>query len=393
MVTSTEGKALSRPFLTRILKSLVATPSVNPGDFEEAMTKRVAEWLEPTPLEVTFVESLPGRNSVAAVLHGTGDGPRLVLNGHLDTVPIDDAELWTVDPFEGTVSDGHLYGRGACDMKAGLAAQIAVAHHLAGHADRLKGSLILHFAVGEERAEPGTLSLLKAGFVGDYGITTEPTALGVATATRGAAYFEIRIKGRSIHASRAHLGLNPIALLPAVLDVIEDYERGMGERTHRLCGVGTCTATIVRAGVAENAVPDLCEIVVDRRLIPGESVGGERRALAECLESIHVDSPEYELEISDYRNPYESAEIDEGSLFAQGILEAVEDVTGKPGRLYGAPFCSDVRNLVNDAGMEAVTFGPGNVSETHCVDERVSLEQVEDSARVIAKVAEDLLLA
>ena len=200
---------LRDPFLTDVLASLVRTPSVNPGTSEQSMATRVAEWLKDTPAEVTFVEFAPGRPSVGAVLEGSGSGPRLVLNGHADTVPIDDAQRWTTDPFGAEVKDGFLYGRGACDMKAGLTVQIAVAHYLSRHIDRLKGSLVLHFAAGEERAEPGTLSLLQAGFVGDLGIVTEPTELKVATAERGVAHYKIRIDGRSIHASRAHLGVNP----------------------------------------------------------------------------------------------------------------------------------------------------------------------------------------
>ena len=178
-----------------------------------------------------IVEGLPGRPSVGAVIHGRGDGPRLVLNGHMDTIAIDDESLWTAAPFAAEVRDGFMYGRGSCDMKAGLTVQLAVAHYLSKFADRLNGALVLHFAVGEECGERGTLSLLEAGFGGDYGITTEPTKLMVATAERGLAFFRIRIEGRSTHASRAHLGLNPVPRVRAVLDVVEAYEHEVKKRS------------------------------------------------------------------------------------------------------------------------------------------------------------------
>jgi acetylornithine deacetylase/succinyl-diaminopimelate desuccinylase-like protein len=111
-------------------------------------------------------------------------GPTLVLNGHMDTVPIDDPGLWTAKPFGAEVRDGFLYGRGSCDMKAGLTVAIAVARYLAARRDRLRGTLVCQFAIGEECAEPGTLSLCEAGFVGDVGIVLEPTELKVATAER-----------------------------------------------------------------------------------------------------------------------------------------------------------------------------------------------------------------
>jgi succinyl-diaminopimelate desuccinylase len=385
--------AFAKEFLVRILSSLVATESVNPGVYEASMAKRVAEWLEGTPAEIRFVESLPERPSVAAVLKGSGDGPRLVLNGHMDTVPIDDPELWSAEPFGAEVRNGFLYGRGACDMKAGLTVQVAVAHYLAKHHDRLRGSLVLHFAVGEECAEPGTLSLIEAGFTGDYGITTEPTELKVATAERGLAFYRIRVKGRSIHASRAHLGLNPIPRIRAVLDVVEAYEREVKERKHELLPGGSCTPTILRAGVKENAVPDYCDVVVDRRLLPGETVDGEMEALRSRLEEIHKGDGEFEFEISKFPNFFEPAEIAPESPLAKRVLDTVEEVTGNRTEIYGTPYASDVRNLVNDAGMEAVTFGPGNVAECHCADERVSLTQVRDAALVTAKVASDLLMS
>ncbi len=382
---------LRDPFLTDVLASLVRTPSVNPGTSEQSMATRVAEWLKDTPAEVTFVEFAPGRPSVGAVLEGSGSGPRLVLNGHVDTVPIDDADRWTTDPFGAEVKDGFLYGRGACDMKAGLTVQIAVAHYLSRHIDRLKGSLVLHFAAGEERAEPGTLSLLQAGFVGDLGIVTEPTELKVATAERGLAHYKIRIDGRSIHASRAHLGVNPIWSLRPVLDVLEAYENEVKQRTHELLPPGTCTPTILQGGVKENAVPDYCELTLDRRLLPGETVEGERKELARRLATIKDTDRDFSFDIASLHSA-EPAEIDSDSAFALRLLETVEEVTGAKTEIYGTPFGSDVRNLVNDAGIESVTFGPGNVAECHCADERVELGQLREAALVTAKTAIDLLL-
>ena len=186
----------------------------------------MVSWFEDTPVEAKLVESKPmeGRPSVGAVLKGKGDGPRLILNGHLDTVPTDDLSLWNVEPFSGEIRDGYLYGRGACDMKGGLSTQIAVAHYLTNHLDRLKGTLVLHFAAGEEKAEPGTLSLLDAGYTGDFGIVTEPTELRIAAATRGLAPIHIRLKGRSTHASRSHLGINPTWGLVWVMQALEEYK-------------------------------------------------------------------------------------------------------------------------------------------------------------------------
>jgi succinyl-diaminopimelate desuccinylase len=387
-----DEEALNDAYLLRVLGSLVATQSVNPGIYEADMARAVSEWLAPTAAKVRFVETFPGRPSVGAVIEGDGSGPQLVLNGHMDTVAIDDESLWTSDPFGGEVRDGYVYGRGACDMKAGLTVQIAVARVLSQYRDRMRGTLVLHFAVGEECGEPGTLSLLKAGFGGDFGITTEPTELKVAVAERGLAFFTIRIKGRSIHASRAHLGLNPVPRLRAVLDVIEVYDREIKDRTHPLLPSGSCTPTVVRAGVKHNAVADYCDISVDRRLLPGETVSNELDDLRRRLAGIKDHDPEFEFELTVVPHPFEPAEIDAGSAFAGQVLKTVEAVTGRATEIWGTPYGSDVRNLVNDAGIEAITFGPGDVTECHCPNERVSITQLRDAARVTAKVAYDLLV-
>ncbi|UGS34522.1 N-formyl-4-amino-5-aminomethyl-2-methylpyrimidine deformylase [Capillimicrobium parvum] len=372
--------AFDEAYLVGVLRSLVRAQSVNPGIYEAAMAQAVQRALGGLPLEVSVVEFAPGRPSVGAVLRGSGDGPRLVLNGHMDTVPIDDADQWTKDPFGGEVCDGFLYGRGACDMKAGLAVQVAVARYLAAHRERLRGDLVLHFAAGEELGEPGTLSLLEAGLTGDYGITTEPTGLRVATATRGLAFIRIRVHGRSIHASRAQYGVNPVSRLAPVLAVIEEYSAEVATRGHPLLSSGSCTPTLVTGGVKENAVADYCELTLDRRMLPSEDGHEELEVLRARLEAIKAHDPDFAFDIRHLVEPWAGTEIDPGSAFAQRVVAAVGAVTGEPGEIYGAPFGSDVRNLVNDAGIEAVTFGPGNIVETHCADERVSVEQLRQAA-------------
>lgn len=384
-------KALSQDFLVEVLSSLVRTPSINPGVYERDMAARVAAWLEPTGAEVEVVEFASGRPSVAAVLEGSGDGPTLVLNGHIDTVPIDEPEHWTTDPFDPAIRDGYLYGRGSCDMKSGLSTQIAVAHHLVASAQPLRGRLVLHFAAGEECGEPGTLSLLQAGFTGDFGIVTEPTQAQVSVATRGLVQYRIVLQGRSIHASRAHLGVNPVLHLPLVLAELQDYDAEVRSRPHPLLPGGSCTPTVVRAGVKANAVAEQCELLLDRRLLPGETPQGEMEAIQFRLARVRERHPEVDPSISIVNHPFEAAEIARDSAFAGRVAQLTAERTGRGGEVLGTPFASDVRNLVNDAGIEAITFGPGNVAECHCVDERVALTELVDAADVIAAVARELL--
>jgi succinyl-diaminopimelate desuccinylase len=143
----------------------------------------------------------------------------------------------------------------------------------------------------------------------------------------------------------------------------------------------------------ENAVADYCELMLDRRLLPGETVDGELEAMVRRLEHLKGADPDFEFEIEPFQYSFAPAEIPTDSAFAACVVEAAERVTGNRPEIFGTPYASDVRTLVNDAGIEAVTFGPGNVAECHCADERVSIDELEGAARVINRVAETVLFS
>ena len=371
--------------LSQVLRTLVAAKSANPGMGEEAVAARVASTLGEFECEVNFIESLPKRRSIAAVVTCQKGGPRLVLNGHMDTVGIDELSAWSVDPFAGEVREGFLYGRGACDMKAGLTTLLAVGRYVSKHREALRGELVLHFAIGEELGEPGTASLLEAGFGGDAGIVTEPSELNVAVAQRGLAFFDITIAGRSAHASRPEIGLNPIQTVPAVLDVLASHEHEIGSRTHTLLHAGTCTPTMIHAGVQPNSLADRCEITIDRRLLPGETPEGELAILQEKLRAVPG------VDVSLRPHNFRPAEVSTDCSIAARLVEATALMAERSAEVRGAPYATDCSVLVHDGAMEAVVFGPGDPTECHCPDERVSLAQLRDASLVLTKVAVDFL--
>jgi succinyl-diaminopimelate desuccinylase len=374
------------------LGALVRTASVNPGMSEARMVDEIERQLTGTPCELTRVEFAPGRPSLAAVLRGGRDGPTLVLNGHTDTVAIDDYARWTVEPFDGTVRDGSLWGRGAVDMKGGLAAQIACLKALAPAQQRLAGTVVAHFAAGEECGEPGTLSLIEAGFIGDYGIVTEPTGLAVATAQRGIGWFRVRIEGRSTHAATPAAGLSPVPALEQFLRRVREYDGQLANRpAHPILGHGICTTTMVAGGVEHNAVPDTCEVTLDRRMVPGETYESVTRELRDLVEEVGADHPGLTMKLADLHLPFEPSETPADTPFVRLAAEAVERVTGEPARMYGTPYGSDVRNLINDAGMEAITLGAGDVRLAHGPDERIELHELEHSVDIFLSIAGRLL--
>jgi succinyl-diaminopimelate desuccinylase len=388
-----DHEALSQRSLAQTLSRLVRAASVNPGTFESKMAESVCRELDGTGCTITVVEFAPGRPSVAAVLGERTDGPSLVLNGHMDTVPIGDRALWTDDPFGGVWRDGAVWGRGALDMKGGLTSQIACARVLASYRERLRGRLILHFVSGEECGEPGTLSLIENGFVGDAGIVTEPTALAVATAMRGVVYHTIRIVGTATHAGTPDAGHNPITPLAQVVDALQRYDSELqARRRHPLIGTGRASVTGVRAGVEHNAIPDVAEITVDRRMIPGETPESVHGELSQLVSDVFAGSGDYGWTVERLHHPFTPVEIATDSPLARETQSIAEDQTGRPVPIIGTPYGSDVRNLVLDAGMEAITFGAGDVSLCHCPNEHLRVEDLQAAATVITRVAAARLL-
>jgi succinyl-diaminopimelate desuccinylase len=275
-------------------------------------------------------------------------------------------------------------------MKAGLACQVAVARALAPVRERIRGRLILHFAVGEERAEPGTRSLLDAGFHGDLGIVLEPTGLDVAVAQRGAVYLRVELSGSGGHAGAADAADSPIDALADLLGALAAYSRELERTVHPLVGAASCRPTIARAGAARNMIPATLELVLDRRMIPGEDADEVAADVWRALSAALADRPGIALRLEREPRGFLPSETPAGSTFARCVERHAAAVRG-PRDLTGTSFASDVSSLINDAGMDAVTFGPGSIGQAHAPDEYVELDQLTGAAEVLLAVAADVL--
>lgn len=378
---------LAGPHLAKLTSKFVAVPSVNGEHPEVALVDVIAAELEPHGFELHRV-GRPERPSLAAVLgtHSDDDSVGIVLNGHLDTVPVDDAGQWRYPPFAGTVAAGAIHGRGACDMKGGLAVMVAVGQWLASRSER-PGRLVLHFAMGEERGEPGTESLLEAGFVAPKGIVLEPTQLQIGIAQRGLVTLRISIQGRAGHASSRELADNPVLHVPAVLQVLGQLEAD-NRHVHPLLGTGTWTPTSVQAGVIPSMIPATCEVLIDRRMVPGDTVSQLIRDLEAALASAAGDL-RATVSVVEEEGIYKPAEIPRDAEMVR-VLESALGELGQEPVVFGTAYASDVRHLVNEAGIEAVTFGPGRFNELHARDEKISVSELELGTHAVALAAAQL---
>ncbi|HEY6117571.1 MAG TPA: M20/M25/M40 family metallo-hydrolase [Candidatus Dormibacteraeota bacterium] len=259
--------------LQKLICELVEIESVNPdlvpsGSGETQIAAFVADWLERAGLEVEIVEaSKPGRPSVVGTKRGTGGGKSLMLNAHMDTVGAGGMK----DAFTPVVKDGRVYGRGATDMKASLAAIMLTARD----APKLKGDLIITAVADEEVASLGTMAVLEK-YRADFCIVTEPTQLKLCLAHKGFVWLEVETTGVAAHGSRADIGVDAIALMGPVLTRVLDLANTLktGPR-HPLLGTGSIHASLIEGGQELSTYPSKCTVKIERRTIPGEDWSNE----------------------------------------------------------------------------------------------------------------------
>ena len=371
---------------------LVRIETENPPGNEGPCAEYIFDWFDHHGIDATLLdEPIPDRPQVGARV-GSGS-PTLVLNGHLDVVPAGDPEDWTYPPYDGVIENGRLYGRGSVDMKTGVAIAMLTAYNLRGELESgdLDGSIVVHAAIGEETADPGTKTLLEAGFDGDYGIVLEPTEMRVATSEKGMAWYEISWPGEPAHASRPDQGQNPIEHFEAVISAIKAYDTRLRQRSDPLCGQAYGTVTQAVAGPHTNKAvfPERAYVTLDRRILPEETideVDDEVASLVEELDREHGIGATWER-----HETYASAEIPEDQRLAEVVREhtsAVTDVSTEP---WGIEASTDVRDFINSADIPAITWGPGSLSQAHTIDEYIELDAAETGMTVLERVTRTLL--
>ncbi len=286
----TTGDTVDTARLVRDTVALVRIDSQNPGVGEEACARWTHGRLRNAGIEVTTRQASPGRDNVVARVAGRGDGPRLVLLAHLDTVPI--GEGWTVPPLKGLIRNGRVYGRGAADMKAGLAVAISLLEDLAS-GEPPRGDVVLCATVDEEGPDmAGAHALVADGLVGlgDQVLALEPTGLRLRIAQVGLRWLELTVHGRMAHAGRAHLGIDANHVVARVVDRLKERIAGLPYRDELLgCPLFTCG--VLAGGVATNVVPPSSRAQLDIRLVPPMTTDDALTLARAVVEETLVDFP------------------------------------------------------------------------------------------------------
>jgi acetylornithine deacetylase len=362
-----------------ITRVLVGIDSVNPslvagGAGEAAMAATTAAWLEAWGFDVEIHEVAPGRPNVLAYL---GSGARtLLLNGHLDTVGV---EGMTVAPFGEDSTDERVVGRGAADMKAGLAIILAAARGWA--VDPAEGRLVVALTCDEEHASLGMQALVAAGVEADAAVVTEPTSLAVMPAHKGFAWVEVAFSGHAAHGSRPDVGVDAIRHCAEFLQELELLDVRLRRReAHPLLGHGSFHAGTIKGGTAWSVYPDRCVLTLERRTLPGEKPDGFLAEVEAAVSRASRRNPELTAAVRlDLVRP--ATEVSEEHSLVRGLLQAVDRARVDP-RVEGMTAWVDAAFL-NEAGVPAVCFGPGSIAHAHAAEEWVDAKEVRDGARIL----------
>ena len=369
--------------LEQLLSDLVSINSINPdlvpgSPGEAEIAHYIAGWLKRADLEVELIESVPGRPNVVGIARGTGGGKTLLLNGHMDTVGI----AGMPDAHRPVIKDGRMYGRGAYDMKSGLAAcMLAIAK---AKKQQLRGDVIFTAVIDEEYASVGTMDLAKR-FRADGAIVAEFTELQLIIAHRGFVWLEIETIGKAAHGSRPDLGVDAIAKMGKVLVEVEKLDQTLrANPTHPLLGSGSVHASLITGGQELSSYPERCLLSIERRTLPGEIPEFVEAELTKIVQNIQHSDSTFNAVVRRGidRSPLETSEATE---IVKAIQSAAVNVLNHPAQTAGVQFWTDAA-VLSAAGIPSVLFGPSGAG-AHAVEEWVDLQSVKACAEIYLATA------
>jgi succinyl-diaminopimelate desuccinylase len=385
--------AIDHAALIAFTQELVRIESVNDPDrgrSEAAAAALVERQMRAFGWTPVVEEVAPGRPNVVATIDGSEDGPTLLFEGHTDVVTEGARELWSVDPFGGEIRDGRLYGRGAADMKAGVAAMLFAAAAVA--ADRpFRGRIVVAALADEEGMMLGAKHFctgeVAAGV--DAAIICEPEGGEVCTAQKGALRLRLDVRGKMAHGAMPQHGINPTPALAAFIEAVREHERRLQDElgTHPTLGPAYLTPTVIRAGdeLQLNVIPERAWLAVDVRTIPGvDHADLVARLRAEAGRIAGETGVQLTLSIVDDRPPTETPK--DAAVVRAVVGAHTEFLGGRP--VYGGvPGATDGTILWRELGIPVVVYGPGGKWIAHQVDEYVEVAEIVTYADVYAAAA------
>ncbi len=357
--------------VAKLTSDLVNIRSESEKDGEAEVSKYINEYLQDLGIQSEITEFAKGRCSVTASV-GRGEG--LMLNGHIDTVPIGDKSKWKYGT-EAKVVNGNIYGRGTSDMKGGVAAILAAISDI--DLSKAKRRLAFAFVADEEVMSRGSEWLIKnrKEFFRNvkYGIIAEPTDMHLQVAQKGITEMIVTVKGVGAHGSKPELGRNAITDASRFIVALEKLKKSLKVKD-KMLGKGTINVGLIKGGTAVNVVPDYCEIAIDRRLVPRETPEIASAQVKKVLDSVNMD---YKLEVFNSRPPFKLGESAYIVKFLSKII---------PGIHIGTTGYTEAELYKSMANMDCVVFGPGAKPVMHIANEYVSISNLAKSRKYFSQI-------
>jgi acetylornithine deacetylase/succinyl-diaminopimelate desuccinylase family protein len=383
--------AIREDRLASLTKDLVAIPSENPPGNEAAVAAYIARFFKRLGLESDLVEKVSGRPNVLVRHEGKGDGPTLFLTGHTDVVPA--GAGWESDPYQPLIRDGKVFGRGACDMKGGLACILHVMELLVTHRVPLSGSLLCAFTVGEETGgAEGAAYLVERGLIAaDMGILLEPSEFELVLAEEGVLWARLTTHGTTTHTLNAATATNAVEEMTSLLHSI------LAERSVLLkCDPGATespilSVNIVAGGDKPNVIPGRCDASIDIRIPAGCGLSMEvvQGRLLDLLAKRRAADPALRVDATFdvVGRPFEQPR---DAKIVQILADCAEEVLGYPPKIVGpVPSTdedSDAYHYWTKGRIPTVYFGPGKISQAHAANEHVEVRELVQAAEILTRV-------
>ena len=365
-----------------------------PSD-ETAGEQEVCDYLESVlkslGMKIKIQQVKPNRPNIIAEVVGNNSGKVIMLNGHIDTVPIGDIDKWSVDPYGGNIKNNKLFGRGATDMKGSIASMIIAIKYMMNNITNFNGKIIFTGVMAEETTGIGTQKVVEDNIKADMAIVGEPSDEKIYRAHKGTMWFNLFSYGKLEHSSESNSGSNnAIINMMKLIEEINKISKELEMIDNDLVGHPTINVGLIEGGTKQNMIADSCKVSIDRRVLPGEDpdkIVDELRVRFNKLRS--TDSRlEFDIKKDTIR---EAVEVSESEQIVQELKKALNKVFNKEPIVSGMKATTDMSILVNQGKIPSVIYGPGFIKQAHTIDEFIEVERLIKSSKVYAEVLLNVL--
>lgn len=357
----------------KLLQDMIAINTTNPPGNESSLAKWLADWLKERNIDSEIIEIESGRSNLIVTIKGKNSNSSLLYTGHMDTVP-PGQQKWLYDPFAAEIVNGRLYGRGAADMKSGLAAMLYSLVLLKRQGFVPEQDVILLATAGEEVSCLGAKAFVAAGGMKKVAaaVVGEPSNGDVIVTHKGAAWLEITTRGSTAHGSMPHLGVNAIVRMNAIITKLTAVSFDLPP--NKWLGMPTLSINQIAGGVATNVVPDACTCQVDFRLIPGQTASDAQKIIEDIILALKQTEPNFAAEVK-LLHSCDPVACPEDHPVISLAQQCVQEYSQAAVTVRGVNFYTDASILLQGKNLPVIFYGPGDDAQAHQPDEYVVIEK------------------